>query len=118
MKHRSLTAKEFLAEKKPGNPVESREETMTKKEAGQGRQHRATYSRDKMKGGYVVRVEGPHAARFAGRVIPVTRKDGSESEEKLDALLWTGSDQGTHKPVALYTFEARPRGEEVEDLPF
>ena len=87
--------------------------------ASEQRSHRATYSRDKMKGGYVIRVLGPHASRFAGREVPVTRKDFSESTEKLESLLWTGKDRDTGDPVALYSFAPKPKDEsEVDDLPF
>lgn len=82
------------------------------------RQHKATYARDKRKGGYIVRVAGPHADKFAGRVVPVTRRDESESEEKLLALLWTGPDSETGETVALYSFEARPREDAVESFEF
>jgi hypothetical protein len=68
--------------------------------------------------GYLIRVEGPHAERFAGRPVPVTRRDRSETEEKLDALLWSGVDEESGKPVALYTFEARPRDEKIDETPF
>jgi hypothetical protein len=78
------------------------------------RQHKATYARDKRKGGYIIRVEGPHAGAFAGREVPVTRKDNSESPERLLALLWQGIDEETKQPVALYTFEAKPREEEPQ----
>jgi len=81
------------------------------------RLHRATYATDKRKGGYMIRVAGPQAGRFAGRVVPVTRKDGSESEEALVKLTWSGKDDETGENVALYTFEPRPR-EEVDEIPF
>lgn len=91
---------------------------MAKEQKTNGRAHRATYAKDKMKGGYIIRVEGANAARFAGRTVPVTRKDGSESDEELDGLLWTGVDEETHNPVALYSFKPRPKDEVVDDLPF
>lgn len=81
------------------------------------RQHKATYARDKRKGGYMVRVEGPYAHRFAGRKVPVTRKDNSETEETLTELVWAGTDNDSGKPVALYHFEATPR-DELPDVPF
>lgn len=87
------------------------------KENGTKRVHRATYSRDKRKGGYLVRVEGPFAAKFAGREVPVTKKDNSESSEKLTELIWSGPDEETGIPVALYAFEAKPR-EPEEDILF
>lgn len=79
--------------------------------AEQKRQHKATYARDKQKGGYLIRVEGPHAAAFAGREVPVVRRDDTEELEKLTALIWSGNDEETGKPVALYAFEPRPKGE-------
>lgn len=82
------------------------------------RLHKATYARDKRKGGYLIRVEGPTAGSFAGREVPVTTRDGNEHVEKLDALIWTGSDAETGKPVALYSFESRPREEIEQELPF
>lgn len=76
------------------------------------RAHKATYARDKKKGGYLIRVEGPHAGKFAGRTVPATRRDGTETMEELDALLWTGTDDESGKPVALYTFKQRPATKE------
>lgn len=76
------------------------------------RQHKATYSKDKRKGGYLIRVEGPHAAKFVDRAVPVTRRDGSETVEQLKGLLWTGTDEESGKPVALYEFEQKPRSDE------
>lgn len=82
------------------------------------RQHRATYARDKRKGGYLVRVSGPNAAAFAGREVPVTKKSGEEDKETLDALIWTGNDNETGEPVALYSFVARPREEQEAPIEF
>lgn len=78
------------------------------------RLHRATYSADKKKGGYLVRVEGPNAERFAGREVPVTMKSGDEHSEKLIRLIWTGNDKETGAKVALYSFESRPREDESQ----
>lgn len=80
------------------------------------RLHRATYSTDKRTGGYLIRVQGPNAERFAGRIVPVTMKSGDEHMEKLDRLIWTGTDQQSGEKVALYKFESKPR--EVEDISF
>lgn len=80
-------------------------------------QHKATYARDKKKGGYLVRVIGPHAAAFAGRKVPVTRKDDTQETETLDALIWSGNDDETGKPCALYSFVAKPK-EEMPEVPF
>lgn len=80
------------------------------------RLHRATFATDKRNpGGYLIRVIGPTAAAFAGREVPVTRKDDSESTEKLVRVVWAGTDEETGRPVALYTFEARPREEQPHD---
>lgn len=87
-------------------------------------QHKAGYARDKKKGGYLIRVIGPNANRFAGREVPVLANGKTEPTiEKLDALLWTGIDEGEYnpadkgKPVALYSFVARPKGD-VDEIPF
>lgn len=83
------------------------------------RLHVATYARDKKNpGGYLIRIEGPTAAAFAGRKVPVVRKDHSESVETLTVCIWAGNDQETGKPVALYRFEQRERDDNADDLPF
>lgn len=85
--------------------------------------HKATYASDKKTGGYLVRVIGPNASEFAGREVPVTKRDGNESTEKLIRLIWTGIDQGTPErpgsgqPAALYKFESRPK-EQKEQIEF
>jgi hypothetical protein len=76
------------------------------------RKHKATYSTDKRKGGYMVRIAGPWAEMWAGKTVPVTTRGGEENEEKLIRLIWTGIDPETQEKVALYTFEARPRDKE------
>ena len=76
------------------------------------RKHRATYATDKRKGGYLIRVVGPTAEKFAGREVPVTTRAGTEHQETLARLIWAGSDQDSGEPVALYTFEPRPRERE------
>lgn len=81
------------------------------------RAHKAAYSTDKRKGGYLIRVEGPRAGDFAGRTIPVTKKNGDESMETLTRLIWKGVDTESHKPVGLYSFEPKPR-EEEDEIPF
>src|SRR5262245_33463975 len=108
-KHRTITERQFLDELEQDGV-----RTMAKEK----RNHKATYARDKQKGGYIIRVEGPTPNRYAGREVPVERRDGSESFEKLTALLWTGTDGESGKLVALYSFEPRPKTEEVDDLPF
>lgn len=73
------------------------------------RLHKATYARDKRKGGYLIRIAGPYPERFAGREVPVTRRDGSESVETIVGLIWTGTDSENGERVALYSFEPRER---------
>lgn len=80
--------------------------------------HIATYATDKKKGGYLIRVAGEYPERFAGREVPVTRRDGTKSVEKLERLIWTGKDAETGDNVALYKFEARPRDDAQVELPF
>jgi hypothetical protein len=74
--------------------------------------HRATYARDNRNGGYMVRVEGPNANRFAGREVPVTLKNGDRQPEQLDKLVWAGKDKESGANVALYSFKAKPKEEE------
>lgn len=94
-----------------------------KKPAGKpARLHKATYARDRKKGGYLVRVSGPTAGSFAGRAVPVVTISGAEHTEELDALIWTGIDTGEYggkpgEPVALYSFKPSPK-DDAEDLPF
>jgi hypothetical protein len=80
--------------------------------------HKATYSTDKRKGGYLVRVEGPNAGSFVGRTVPVTRKDGDVNQEKLVRLIWSGVDGESGKNVSLYNFEPRPREDMEDEIPF
>lgn len=83
------------------------------------RLHKATYARDKRNpGSYLIRVIGPNAGSFAGRDVPVTRKDDTESVETLEMAIWAGTDEETGRPVALYRFSQRPRDDEPVDLPF
>lgn len=81
------------------------------------RLHKATYATDKRNGGYLIRVAGPNAERFAGRDVPVTTKGGDEHSEKLERLIWTGKDNETGEKVSLYKFASKPR-EKVEDISF
>lgn len=81
--------------------------------------HRATYARDKKKGGYLIRVAGPTAGAFAGRTVPVSTLDGDTHPEQLVKLIWTGIDTGEYggtkgEPIALYTFASQPREPEAE----
>lgn len=85
--------------------------------ANKPRAHRATYATDKRKGGYLIRVSGPRANAFVGREVPVTLRDGSEQNEKLVKLIWSGTDKENGEPVSLYSFEAKPR-EAAEEIVF
>lgn len=83
------------------------------------RLHKATYARDKKKGGYLIRVAGPYANKFAGRDVPVGTITGEEHSEKLLRLIWNGVNDGEYggvvgEPVALYSFESKPREPEDE----
>lgn len=94
---------------------------MAAKEATAGaRLHKATFATDNRKpGSYLIRIQGPNASAFAGRDVPVTRKDNTESTETLAAVVWAGIDDKTGEPVALYRFVAKPREDEkADDLPF
>lgn len=73
------------------------------------REHKATYAADKRSGGWMVRISGPNANRFAGKSIPVTLKDGSEHSETLEKVVWTGKDKESGENVALYKFKAQPK---------
>lgn len=73
------------------------------------RLHRATFATDNIEGGYMVRVEGPNADKFAKRTIPVTRFNGEETEIELKSMTWTGPDKVTGVKVALYKIVKHPR---------
>lgn len=80
------------------------------------RKHKATYATDKRSGGYLIRVEGPFANQFSGRDVPVTLRNGTEHNERLAKLVWSGNDAENGKPVALYQFESKPREEEIVEF--
>lgn len=88
-------------------------EIATPVKQGEKRSHKATYAADKRNGGYLVRVVGPHANAFSGKIVPVVKRDDSESAEALERVVWSGIDTGTKenpgtgKPVALYKFTQR-----------
>ncbi len=88
----------------------------TEKQTSAKRRHKATYATDKRNGGYLVRVAGPDANRFAGREVPVTLKNDQEHVETLESLVWAGVDQETGGNVALYRFKSKPREEESIDF--
>lgn len=82
------------------------------------REHRATYSKDKMHGGYNIRIVGPKANRFANRTgIPVTLKDGSEKSDDCGDLLFTGTDDDTGKPYAVYKKVPKEKAAD-DEIPF
>lgn len=87
---------------------------------GAKRKHKATFATDKRNPGqYLIRIEGPTASAFAGREVPVTRKDDTETIERLTKCIWSGVDDNSGKPVALYKFEAKPKDtDDVDELPF
>lgn len=78
--------------------------------------HRATFSRDKRKGGYLIRVQGPQSNRFAEKTVPVTLKDGSTKQVELESLVWSGKDKESGEPVTLYHFV--PEEMESQDVEF
>lgn len=95
------------------------------KEKSNGRQHKATYAKDKYTGGWRIRVVGPHANRFAGRVVPVIKRDDSEENETLADLVWAGPDldPDTKEPTgkgmaAIYNFTPKPKDEDSDEIPF
>jgi hypothetical protein len=82
------------------------------------REHRATYSKDRdHPGKWLVRVVGPRATKFVGASIPVTRGDGSESEETLVDAITSGIDDGLviaadkGKTWCLYRIKEKPKAE-------
>ena len=81
------------------------------------RQHKATFARDKHKGGYLIRVEGTFSNRFSNKEVPVTLKSGDEKMQTLENVVWSGKDKESGLPVTLYTFVQVPK-EELEDIPF
>lgn len=82
-----------------------------------GRSHRATYAKDKMKGGYLIRIDGPQAPKLGRRWVPVTRIDNSENMEFTMDLIWSGTDENSGKPVALFSMWKAPKQEE-DEIPF
>lgn len=91
-----------------------------------GRLHKATFATDKKNPGkYLIRVIGPNAGAFAGRAVPVIKKDDTETVETLTKCIWLGVDDGTAErpgsgePAALYKFEEKPKEElDADEIPF
>ncbi len=82
-----------------------------------GRNHRASYAKDKMKGGYNIRVVGPSALKMGHRWLPVTRVDGSENMEFTMDIVYSGKDDDTGQPLALFTMWKAPK-ETEDEIPF
>jgi hypothetical protein len=84
-----------------------------------GRTHRASYATDNMKGGYNIRVVGPHATKMGKRWLPVTRVDGSENMEFTLGIIWSGIDEKTEQPIALFHMYRAPKSKDANDeIPF
>lgn len=88
------------------------------KETAKKRAHKATYATDNRNGGYMIRVAGPNANRFAGREVPVTTKAGDEHTAKLEKLVWTGKDKESGENVALYKFASKPKDSTESEFQF
>lgn len=82
-----------------------------------GRSHRASYAKDRVKGGYNVRIVGPSAPKLGNRWVPVTRVDGSENMEYVRDIIWSGTDDDTGQPVALFEMWKAPKDEQ-DEIPF
>jgi hypothetical protein len=93
---------------------------MAKAEDKPKRAHKANWQRDKKKGGYIVRVKGPHCTEFAGREVPVSGTSGDEQMVRLEKLIHSGTDDGKFDnqpgPYALYSYVPKPR--EVKEVEF
>lgn len=83
-----------------------------------GRLHWATYAKDKMKGGYNVRIIGPQASKMRNRWVPVTRIDNTENMEFVRDIIWSGVDDDTKQPVALYSMWKAPKDPLDDEIPF
>ncbi len=82
-----------MAKEKAVDP--STENTLPK-----GRQHKATYARDKKNpGSFLVRITGPHAKEFEGREVPVMKNGGGEQLETLSRAVFSGTDEGKITPA-------------------
>jgi hypothetical protein len=92
--------------------------------ASAGGKHKATYTRDKKTGKFLIRVVGPHANAFIGREVPVATAAGEVHTEKLLRVKFSGVDDGNiipsdqGKPYAVYEFEAKPRADFDDEIPF
>lgn len=86
-------------------------------------EHKATFAKDNQTGKWMIRVVGPRANRFVGRIIPVLRTSGETVHEECGGVRWFGVDDGqviksdAGKPVCLYEHKAKPRHLD-EDIPF
>lgn len=99
-----------------------------KNENGNGRSHKASFSKDNRNPGkYNVLIEGPNAHKFANKTVPVSKRDGGERDIQLLDCFWFGPDEGREdengiqieapKPghfKALYHFKPEERPPEPE----
>lgn len=83
-----------------------------------GKHHEATFAFDRRTRGYVIRVVGPSATSFPGRDIPVKRRDGTTTTEKLGRVLWNGTDKTTGETIAIYSFVSRPKDPNAKEEEF
>lgn len=101
-------------ENTPNETAQENKDTPNETTQEKKRLHRATYAADKRNGGYLIRVAGPYAEKFASREVPVSLRSGNEQKETLVRLVWAGADERTSEKVALYTFAPKPREEQNE----
>lgn len=78
--------------------------------------HRATYTKSKTTGEYLIRIVGPDAVHATGETIPVSTKSGDIHMETLGELVSQGIDdwigpgyEPSGQPFALYRFDRKPR---------
>ena len=54
---------------------------------------------------WLIRVVGPDAGAWAGRVVIATRTDDTKHTVRLTRIVWTGTDATTGQAAALYTLQ-------------
>lgn len=80
------------------------------------RKHKATYAKDKLRGGYSICVKGPNANKFANREVPVTLKSGEENIELLTELQNVSEDTETGEMLAFYKFEKKETSDDAAEF--
>jgi hypothetical protein len=86
-------------------------------------EHRATFCKDNYTGRWSIRIVGPRANMFAGRIVPVIKGSGDTVHEETGTLSWCGTDDGSVIPsdagklVAIYRHVAKPRALD-DEIPF